>query len=76
MEEIVKSILIYICTGGIAGVAGYLVKMTKRLAVLEEHDRIHGEGIKRIDSMSEKIVRMDVKLDLLLKGKIKGGDDE
>lgn len=74
MNDIIKSILIYLCTGGVAGIAGYMVRLSKRLAVLEDHDKTHSQNMERITDLTEKVVRMDVKLDLILDGRIKGGE--
>ena len=39
--DIVQSILTYICTGGLACLVGFLIRETKRITVLEEHDKEH-----------------------------------
>ena len=72
--DIVQSILTYICTGGLACLVGFLIRETKRITVLEEHDKMHTQNMERITDLTEKVVRMDVKLDLILDGRIKGGE--
>lgn len=74
--DIVQSILTYICTGGIACLIGFLIRETKRITVLEEHDKEHLKTAEKIDTISERVIQMDVKLDLLLKGKLKNGNEE
>ena len=74
--DIVQSILTYICTGGLACLIGFLIRETKRITVLEEHDKEHLKTAEIIDTISERVIQMDVKLDLLLKGKLKNGNEE
>lgn len=74
--DIVQSILTYICTGGLACLIGFLIRETKRITVLEEHDKEHLKTAEKIDNISERVIQMDVKLDLLLKGKLKNGNEE
>lgn len=74
--DIVQSILTYICTGGLACILGYFFRLTKRITVLEEHDKEHLKTAEKIDTISERVIQMDVKLDLLLKGKLKNGNEE
>lgn len=74
--DIVQSILTYICTGGLACLVGFLIRETKRITVLEEHDKEHLKTAEKIDNISERVIQMDVKLDLLLKGKLKNGNEE
>ena len=74
--DIVQSILTYICTGGLACILGYLIRETKRITVLEEHDKEHLKTAEKIDTISERVIQMDDKLDLLLKGKLKNGTEE
>lgn len=74
--DIVQSILTYICTGGLACLIGFLFRESKRITVLEEHDKEHLKTAEKINTISERVIQMDVKLDLLLKGKLKDGNDE
>lgn len=74
--DIVQSILTYICTGGLACLIGFLIRETKRITVLEEHDKEHLKTAEKIDTISDRVIQMDVKLDLLLKGKLKNGNEE
>lgn len=74
--DIVQSILTYICTGGLACLIGFLIRETKRITVLEEHDKEHLKTAAKIDNISERVIQMDVKLDLLLKGKLRNDVDE
>lgn len=74
--DMIQSILTYICTGGLACLVGFLIRETKRITVLEEHDKEHLKTAEKIDTISERVIQMDVKLDLLLKGKLKNGNEE
>lgn len=74
--DIVQSILTYICTGGLACILGYFFRLTRRITVLEEHDKEHLKTAVKIDNISERVIQMDVKLDLLLKGKLRNDVDE
>ena len=74
--DIVQSILTYICTGGLACLIGFLIRETKRITVLEEHDKEHLKTAEKIDTISERVIQMDVKLDLLSKGKLRNGNEE
>lgn len=75
-RELLQSILTYICTGGFAVAVGYIAKMAKRITVLEEHDKEQVKAVDKIGDLSERLTRMDTKLDLLLEGKIKGVKSE
>ena len=68
--EIVQSILTYFCTAGFVSVVAYFFHLSKRVTILEEHDKDQIEAVKKVDSLSDKLTRIDTKLDLLLEGKI------
>lgn len=74
--DIMQSVLTYLCTGGLACILGYVFRVAKRITVLEEHDKEHLKTAAKIDNISERVIQMDVKLDLLLKGKLRNGVDE
>jgi hypothetical protein len=48
----------------------YFFHLSKRVTILEEHDKDQIEAVKKVDSLSDKLTRIDTKLDLLLEGKI------
>ena len=73
--EIVQSILTYFCTAGFVSAVAYFFHITKRVTILEEHDKDQIEAVKKVESLSHKLTRIDTKLDLLLEGKIKSKED-
>ena len=68
--EIVQSILTYFCTSVFVSAVAYFFHLSKRVTILEEHDKDQIEAVKKVDSLSDKLTRIDTKLDLLLEGKI------
>ena len=73
--EIVQSILTYFCTAGFVSAVAYFFHLSNRVTSLEEHDKDQIEAVKKVDSLSDKLTRIDTKLDLLLEGKIKSKED-
>ena len=74
--EVLQQILTYFCTAGFVSAVGYFFHMSKRVTILEEHDKDQIEAVKKVDSLSDKLTRIDTKLDLLLEGKIKSPKEE
>lgn len=72
MSEIIKDILTYCLTVGFAGVVGYFFRISKRLTVLEEHDKDQIKAVDKIGELANSLARIDTKLDFILEGKIKG----
>ena len=68
--KLVESVLTYILTGGMAIAIAYFARLSRRLTILEEHDKEQIKAVDRIQSLSDKLTKIDVKLDLLLEGKI------
>lgn len=75
IKQLIQSILTYICTGGLVAAIGYFSKTSKRITILEEHDKEQVKAVDKIGSLTEKLTRIDTKLDLLLEGKIKNEND-
>ena len=75
-KELLQSILTYLCTGGFVLAVSFIAKLSKRITVLEEHDKEQVKAVNKIGDLSERLTRIDTKLDLLLEGKIKGGNNE
>ena len=71
LPEIVQSILIYFLTAGFFSAVAYFFHLSKRITILEEHDKDQIEAVKRIDVLADKLTRIDTKLDFLLEGKLK-----
>lgn len=74
--EIVQSILTYFCTAGFVSAVAYFFHLSKRVTILEEHDKDQIKAVERVDTLSDKLTRIDTKLDLLLEGKINTKDKE
>jgi hypothetical protein len=68
--EVVQQILTYFCTAGFLSAVAYFFHLSKRVTILEEHDKDQIEAVKKVDSLYDKLTRIDTKLDLLLEGKI------
>lgn len=75
IRQLVQSILTYICTGGMAIAVGFFASLSKRITILEEHDKEQIKAVDKVGTLSEKLTRIDTKLDLLLEGKIKNDKD-
>ena len=75
VSEIIQSILTYFLTAGFVSTIAYFFHLSKRVTILEEHDKVVHDTIEKIDglvsSMTDKLARIDTKLDLILEGKIK-----
>lgn len=69
--QMVQSILTYFLTAGFVATVGYFFRLSKRITILEEHDKEQIKAVDKMGSLAEKLTRMDTKLDLLLEGKIK-----
>lgn len=69
--QMVQSILTYFLTAGFVATVGYFFRLSKRITILEEHDKEQIKAVDRMSDFAEKLTRMDTKLDLLLEGKIK-----
>jgi hypothetical protein len=74
--EVVQQILTYFCTAGFVSAVAYFFHLSKRVTILEEHDKDQIEAVKKVDSLSDKLTRIDTKLDLLLEGKIKSPKED
>lgn len=75
VSEIIQSILTYFLTAGFVSTIAYFFHLSKRVTILEEHDKVIRSTIEKIDglvsSLTDKLARIDTKLDLILEGKIK-----
>ena len=74
--QILQSVLTYFLTAGFMATVGYIAHLSKRVTILEEHDKEQIKAVEKVDSLSEKLTRIDTKLDLLLEGKIKDKEDK
>jgi hypothetical protein len=76
IQDVIQEVLTYFCTAGFVSAIAYFFHLSKRVTILEEHDKDQIEAVKRVDSLSDKLTRIDTKLDLLLEGKINTKDKE
>lgn len=74
--KIVESVLTYFLTAGFVAIVTYFFRISKRITILEEHDKEQIKAVDKISNLTEKLTRIDTKLDLLLDGKLKGGVHE
>ena len=73
--QILQTVLTYFLTAGFMAAVGYFAHISKRITILEEHDKEQMKAVEKIDPLSEKLTRIDTKLDLLLEGKIINKED-
>ena len=66
----------YFLTAGFVATVTYFFHISKRVTILEEHDKEQIKAVDKISNLTEKLTRIDTKLDLLLDGKLKGGVHE
>ncbi len=80
VSEIIQSILTYFLTAGFVSTIAYFFHLSKRVTILEEHDKVVRNTIEKIDglvnSLTDKLARIDTKLDLILEGKIKNNNKD
>lgn len=69
--QMVQSILTYFLTAGFVATVTYFFRLSKRITILEEHDKEQIKAVDRISELSNALVKIDTKLDLLLEGKIR-----
>ena len=74
--QILQSVLTYFLTAGFMAAVGYFAHLSKRITILEEHDKEQIKAVEKVDTLSEKLTRIDTKLDLLLEGKINNKEDK
>ena len=70
VSEIIQSVLTYFLTAGFVSTVAYFFHLSKRVTILDEHDKDQIKAVERVDVLSDKLTRIDTKLDLLLDGKI------
>ena len=68
--QILQSVLTYFLTAGFMAAVGYFAHLSKRVTILEEHDKEQMKAVEKVETLSDKLTRIDTKLDLLLEGKI------
>lgn len=68
--QILQTVLTYFLTAGFMAAVGYFAHLSKRITILEEHDKEQMKAVEKVETLSDKLTRIDTKLDLLLEGKI------
>lgn len=71
LGQMIQSILTYFLTAGFVATVTYFFRLSKRITILEEHDKEQIKAVDKMGYLAEKLTKMDTKLDLLLEGKIK-----
>ena len=74
--QILQSVLTYFLTAGFMAAVGYFAHLSKRITILEEHDKEQMKAVEKVDTLSEKLTRIDTKLDLLLEGRINNKEEK
>ena len=74
--QILQTVLTYFLTAGFMAAVGYFAHLSKRITILEEHDKEQMKAVEKVETLSDKLTRIDTKLDLLLEGKIINKEDK
>ena len=69
--SILQSIITWLLTTFALSCAIWAAKTSKRITVLEEHDKVQIAGISKLDEVLKNQEQLSTKMDLLLEGKIK-----
>lgn len=69
--SILQSIVTWLLTTFAFSCAVWAAKTSKRITVLEEHDKVQIESISKLDEVLKNQEKLSTKMDLLLEGKIK-----
>lgn len=69
--SVLQSIVIWLLTTFALSCAVWAAKTSKRITVLEEHDKVQIESISKLDEVLKNQEKLSTKMDLLLEGKIK-----
>ena len=74
--QILQTVLTYFLTAGFMAAVGYFAHLSKRVTILEEHDKVQSKAVEKVDDLADKLTRIDTKLDLLLEGKINNKEEK
>lgn len=66
-----QSIVTWLLTSFALSCVVWAAKTSKRITVLEEHDKVQIESISKLDEVLKNQEKLSTKMDLLLEGKIK-----
>jgi hypothetical protein len=69
--SVLESIVTWLLTTFALACVVWAAKTSKRITVLEEHDKVQIAGISKLDEVLKNQEQLSTKMDLLLEGKIK-----
>lgn len=69
--SVLQSIITWLLTTFALSCVVWAAKTSKRITVLEEHDKVQIESISKLDEVLQNQEKLSTKMDLLLEGKIK-----
>lgn len=69
--SVLQSIVTWLLTSFALSCVVWAAKTSKRITVLEEHDKVQIESISKLDEVLKNQEKLSTKMDLLLEGKIK-----
>lgn len=69
--NVLQSIVTWLLTTFALSCVVWAARTSKRITVLEEHDKVHIAGISKLDEVLKNQEQLSTKMDLLLEGKIK-----
>jgi uncharacterized coiled-coil protein SlyX len=69
--SVLQSIVTWLLTTFAFSCVVWAAKTSKRITVLEEHDKVQIESISKLDEVLKNQEKLSTKMDLLLEGKIK-----
>lgn len=69
--SVLQSIVTWLLTTFALSCVVWAAKTSKRITVLEEHDKVQIESISKLDEVLKNQEKLSTKMDLLLEGKIK-----
>lgn len=69
--NVLQSIVTWLLTTFALSCVVWAARTSRRITVLEEHDKVHIAGISKLDEVLKNQEQLSTKMDLLLEGKIK-----
>lgn len=69
--SILQSIVTWLLTSFALSCIIWAAKTSRRITVLEEHDKVQTENLSKLDEVLKNQEKLATKMDLLLEGKIK-----
>lgn len=68
--NVLQSIVTWLLTGFAASCFAWAAKTSKRITILEEHDKVQSASLDKLDDIIKNQEAMSTKLDLLLGGQL------